>query len=102
MATMEAEMDKAVIRRIYDEARHLVHGQEGWDAFYALLVQEVGALQSKLEAAERVWMELSSIVGCTSTSGDAELDQVRLAYEQRAELERQMRQMRLRWHGSLT
>jgi multidrug resistance efflux pump len=41
---------------------------------------------SEESAAQRVWTELSCIVACSSPSGDAELDQVRLAYEQRAAL----------------
>ena len=73
-----------MVQRIYNEARKLAHGVEGWDAFYALLIHE-------LRAPSRVWEELSSIVGCSSVSGDAELDQVRLAYEQRATLEAKLK-----------
>ena len=36
----ETPMTEAA-QRIYEEARKLAHGQEGWDAFYALLVHEL-------------------------------------------------------------
>jgi hypothetical protein len=46
-------------------------------------------LQERLALAESVWQGLVNIVSCTSPSGDVELDQVRLAYEQRETLERE-------------
>jgi uncharacterized coiled-coil protein SlyX len=49
------------------------------------------AWKERAEKAEARWTELSTILACTSVSGDAELDQVRFLQERVKELEEELK-----------
>lgn len=59
----------------------------------AALLAQVEKLTEERDIADSVWTRLSVLVGCTSPSGDAELDQVQYAYE-RARAAEESRQWR--------
>lgn len=53
----EGEAVVIAVTRIYNEARTLAHGKEGWDAFYALLEAELRAAYRQGEEAGRQAIE---------------------------------------------